>query len=354
MCSPFLTSHYHLKLVGLVLGFIVLTCNLGYMQAEVPSQPDALFTFTSQTNTARIDFPVTQWQADSQSFHFLYTSQTFFSTFRYSLPTNQLQMVEVIGECGFLFSDDQIEEFAAANCPISRSPNGRYVVYPLQELVCGEACSHLLALGDLQTGEYTSIRKAPDSRNFVRWSRDSSAFLIIDYGQVGGLGGIYHVRIPTDGFPQNEILPTLLENFGIGDVAFVDMSPDGQQVLIRGDGSTNYGLTLWDARLPSTHQQFAAWADGEVIFDGVMVAGASFIPDHPHHLLVVVEQGIVLYDLETAELELVDDSVNAHWVDWTYFSPDARYALAYDNWHGGVESDQLSLFRVEYEALISN
>lgn len=336
------------KLIGFLLTTMLLAFSVSHAQEESVTSPNSLFTFTEQADSAHIDFSITEWQTDSQSFRFSYHQELSKSIFQFFLATNEFRIIERPGLCAFVFSEMQAREFAAVNCPISISPNKRYVVYPIEEQICGESCSHLLALGDLETDAYATIRKGADSGNYVRWSEDSSAFLIMDYGQVGGIGGIWYGTVPMNVSQPTDLQPTLLANFGIGDIGFVDISPDGQQVLIRGDGKTLKGLTLWDKRFASSNQQFAGYADGVFMLENQLIAGASFVPGDNQYLLVVVDQGIVLYDLYAKkEADLINTDVNAQWAYWIYFSPDISYALAYGNWDGGNERNQLVLFRIE-------
>ncbi len=336
-----------MRLIRLFSIFCLLNINvISHAQDEPSPIEHALFTMTIGSSYPNFIFPVAEWRQDSLSFQVPYYYESVSSLLQYFIPSGEIRITDGRGICKFDFSDEQITIFEGLDCAISVSPDGRYVIYPLQEQICGESCSNLLAVGNLEAGTYATIRKAPDSGNFVRWSEDSSAFLIMDYGQVGGIGGIWYIKMPENGTLESALEPILLENFSVGDIGFVDISPDGQQVLIRGNGTTHEGLTLWDVRSESSDQQFAAWADGQIILRDQATAGASFLPDDEQHLLIILEQGVVLYDLETEQIQIINPDVNTRWAEWAYFSPDLRYVLVYDSWPGGLEGEQLTLFEV--------
>lgn len=336
-----------MKYIYTVLTMIILSFSISGAQDEYAAPEGALFNFTNTTYSNHIIFPEADWQADSQSFRFLYQQESSSLLFQYFISSKELRIIDHPWVCAFFFSDEQREIFRAVGCPHSISPNGRYAIYPTEEQICGEACSNVLALGDLEAGSYIPIRKAPDAVNFVRWSEESTAFLVLDYGQTGGLGGIWYASVPPSFSDLSDLHPTLLANFAHGDIGYVDISPDGKQVLVRGNGKTNNGFTLWDVNFLSSSQQFAAWADGQPHIENELIAGASFLPDDPHRLLVVINEGLVLYDLETKQTKLINPSINTQWADWTYFSPNAHYALVYDYFPDGKEGQQISVFPVE-------
>ena len=226
----------------------------------------------------------------------------------------------------------------------SLSPDGRSVIYTIHDDYCGEApgCAPLLGIADLRTGVHTPIPKGSDVGYTVRWSADSSAFLIIDIGEYGGLGGVSYGTVSQNNGDPAGLQLKLLNNYDAGSIGFVDISRDGERVLLRemADGY-NTGLILWDARSPASQVQFAARTEGQVILPDEVITGASFIPGDDRHLLIVLERGIVRYDLISGEIDLIDPSINAHWVDWAYFSPDTHYVMTY---HAG---NQIAVYRVE-------
>ncbi|MEO8613256.1 MAG: hypothetical protein ABI690_35525 [Chloroflexota bacterium] len=337
-----------MKYIWIVLTVILLAVSVGHAQDEQVAPEGAIFTFTNATYPNQIVFSEAEWQADSRSFRFYMQER---GLFQYLVASNELRITDPIGGCVFSLSDIQMEAYSAIGCPTSISPNKKFIVYPTTSQTCGEGCSQVLAVGDLESGQFVPIRKGEDAGYFVRWSEDSSAFLLFDYPATGSTGGIWYESVPESLFPLGAFLPVLVANFGLGDIGYVDLSPDGRQVLIRGNGTTKNGFTLWNEQLPASDQQFRGWADGQHYLENELIAGASFIPNDPQHLLVIVSEGLVRFDLETGEMEVINPAINTQWVDWAYFSPDLDYVLVYDRFPGAEGGQQISLFPID---LIAN
>jgi hypothetical protein len=272
----------------------------------------------------------TQWSPNGEFLSFRHVDDLAASThYFYSLQTGELLETEHSAFTILLTADEQ-EHFEAFENTAYVSPNGQYIVYTSRSQICAvNWMCHALALGDLSSGDHVLVKMSNQDGYTVKWHDDSSAFLIISYGVYGGVGGIYYVG-DFQGIASN-INPILLSNFGIGENAFVDISP-GRRVLVRGYP----GLILWDSRAPSSHQQFSAFADGQAIAQHQDVVGAAFIPGADEHLLIVNEQGIVRYHLETGERVLLNPGINATWAQWVYFSHDNQYVAVLSHPEGFI------------------
>lgn len=325
---------------------VLLPLRIGAAQTD----DGAIFTYTSAEDASFINFPEASWLPDSQSFTFGIFSGGDYRRpwlFQYFLVTNELRTID-FPPLQLTLSLPQQEMFGAVNWP-SVAPDGNMIIYPTSDQVRGEVgYSNVLALGDLKTGQHTSIHKPVDTHNYVRWSADSSTFLIMDFGQYGGVGGIWYGEVPPEIDASTPIELTLLANYGTGDIGFVDISPDGQRVLVRDQGEGGErGLRIWDSNAPASPDQFAAFADGKLILRSNIVVGASFIPDDEQHLLVVANEGIMRYDLEIDTFDVINPLINAQTSSWTYFSPDVQYALVYSRSLDDVAGQQIKLVQLQ-------
>jgi hypothetical protein len=337
----------------LIFMFALLTIQIAQAQEATPSADDARFTFTTE-GPDQLFYQDTGWMPDSQSFffHFLPLEPPPLPMLQYFVQHNELRNILVL-PTETVLPGEQATAFSSDFTLASRSPNGRYVVYRTNQQLCGVEgdCSLLLGLGDLVTGRHITLRKGIDQGHFVRWSADSSAFLIVDYGLYGGLGGILYVNVASALAATADYTARMLMNFGLGEPSFVDISRDGRRVLVRDQGNglgTGRGLFLWDSRTPDTGDQFAAFADGRDVLKDDIVTAASFIPGDDQHLLVVVREGLARYDLKTGQLEVLNPAINSQWVVWAYFSPDVRYVLTYAQVENGSDwQAQIALYPVE-------
>lgn len=319
---------------------------IGIAQDNNTTEP--IFTFESvmQLPDSHIDFADTEWQSNSQTFDFSYVSAGKSLIFHYDISNNKLSTTGDDDPCAFQFSEEQIVTFGAADCKRSLSPNNRYVVYQIEDMACREDCSNTLAVGDLETGAHTIIRKNPDAGFIVRWSESSNAFLILDNGQNSNLGKIWHIALPQNIAAAAEITATLLASFPVGEIGFVDISPDGQQVLIHGIGYFGIGLTVWNTSLPSDAQEFAAWTQGHSFLAHHRIGGASFIPNERTHILVVTDEGIIKYNLDTDTFTVINSQINRITSDWVYFSSDTHYVLVYYLIPDEIARQKLTLFQL--------
>jgi len=267
----------------------------------------------------------------------------------YSLANNEFQSSDVRYPCAYEFSDSQIKTFGAANCSRTISPNGRYIIFPTDKVKCGESCLTKFEIGDLQTGTHAELQGWFSDGYYIRWSEDSSAFLLLDFGigeAAGGLGAIWYMAVPQTLPVKTEVSKTLLANFGLGDPGYVDISPDGEQVLVRGTLNSNLGITLWNTSLPYSRQQFAACFDGRKLLSDQLVGGATFLPDDPQHILVVTDKGIIKYDLNADTSSIINTQIKSILPNWVYFSSDVRYALVYTVFPDDLNKQKLTLFQL--------
>ena len=242
----------------------------------------------------------------------------------------------------------QQTQFLAAGPLAFVSFDGAFIIYESQYQIHGSesGTQNRLALGNLRTREHTVIKKGAASVYSIFWNASSSAALIIDVG-TSSLGGIHYVS----GFRESiaETHTTLLMSYMAGSHAYVDMA--GRYVLLpeQWEGRQT-GLRLWDATMPAPPQQFAA-ADSPVLLADQTVHGAAFVPGRDDQLLIVTQDGIVRYDLATDEAELVNAAIHTGWVDWAYFSPDARYVAVLSQPQGAYRgfSCQLYVLPVDFQ-----
>ena len=335
-------KHFYLMLLLLLLPMSGVQA-----QDEITAKP--IFSFLNATQESssnpRIIFGETEWQMDSQSFDIRSTMPNGRMIFHYDIPTNGIQMNDVTYPCVYTFTSEQSKLFGEG-CSRTISPNGRYVLYATGEYSCSDGCVYKLAIADLKTETHAVIQAWFAENYYVRWSENSSAFLILDIGDLGGLGGISHVSVPQLLPATTEVPSTMLANYSPPDPGYIDISPDGQQVLIRGVLNSGIGLTLWNTSLPSSHQQFAAWFDGITLIKDQVIGGATFLPDDPEHILVVTPKGIIKYDLKTHSSTVINTQINSVFPNWVYFSSDVRYALVYTLFPDDLNKQQITLFQL--------
>ncbi len=302
------------------------------VNAQDDDQPaeGALFTFVNELGpVAGFFFMQSGWLPGGETFSFRYSIYYVASfVYHYTISTGELQIQY---GCIYRFSEDNSGLPYNLHCLPNVSPDGRYQVTGTGEVICGEVCRPLLVLSDLKNERSAIISNLTDTGYIVQWSEDSSAFLIFNNGSAGGLGLTAYVKVPSDQQWPAEIAPVLLANYSIDLANYMDISDDGQRVLVRGVWDSGYasGLTLWSPDLPVSDEHFRGWAEGEPHLEDNVVAGGSFIPDDDNRILVVLEEGIAAYDLMTHEIEVIDGNINANWVMWSYFSPDLTHIAVY-------------------------
>ncbi len=221
------------------------------------------------------------------------------------------------------------------------SPNGRYVVYTIQD-------TQELAISDLQLEQTYSIPQVsiPDSTTGtdqfrVLWSADSTAFTVIFESAYGDDFGTLYVR----GFADNPVAvvmvpigAALIDGRAFRSLDIHDISADGSLVLLNGTEifpntdlpSSLPKLILWNPSSPENGQIFD-------VFTGD-IKGASFELDE-NNLLIVNEQGLVRFDRTTGEIAVLNSGIGAGWVSQALFSMDGEYAaLIRDDMNAGNKS----------------
>jgi hypothetical protein len=271
----------------------------------------------------RIAINTTLWSPDSQSLRFEGVDNGVVSYGQYYLKTPNLWLSER-NPLTIVLTGQQQHQLKAQSDIGYVSPNGEYIIYAHQEEICGESgCEPQWALGDLQTGQHALLTMGMSTRRRIVWSDDSSAALILIDGHYGGLGGAYYVSDFGDDVGQVQTIQ--LMNFFIGTHTYVDISADGERVLLREqfDGLET-GLYVWDSTGPLEPRQFVA-GDSPIVFEDEVVTGAAFLADNESIIIAVTDDGIVRLNLATDEQDLTNAVINAEWVEWAYFSPDARF-----------------------------
>ncbi|MDX9956147.1 MAG: hypothetical protein RBT75_18760 [Anaerolineae bacterium] len=271
----------------------------------------------------RIAWNATRWSQDSRTLFFTgIDNGTHYLEFQ--VGDNTLREL-VQPPLTINLSPQQQAQFQAASQRAFVAWDHSYIIYESKHLVpcCEGGEEHALALGNVNTGDYALIEKGTAVSYSVIWSANSAAALIVDVGHYGGVGGIWHVS----GFQESvaNLHASLLMNYTAGSHGYVDISPDGQRVLIPEHWyDMETGLRLWDGAIEAPPQQFAA-ASNPILLADQVVHGAAFVPAHDDELLVVMSAGIVRFNTTTADIQLINPAINAAWVDWAYFSPDRRY-----------------------------
>jgi hypothetical protein len=334
-----------LKHIYLMLLLLLLPINAVHGQDEISAKSIFSFENNPQSFDNRIDFSETFWQPDSQSFSFRDVVAYSSLIYHYDVPTNRILTDGARYSCTATFTDEQAKNFDASYCPISTSPNMRYVIYATNEFKCRDGCAFKYAIGDPKTGKYIKIQAWIGENYYVRWSENSSAFLIMSIDD-SSLAGIWYVSVPQILSSTTDVPGTLLSNFPLGDIGYVDISPDGQQVLVRGNINTYLGLTLWSPSNHSTNQQFSAWSDGRWLLKDQNIGGATFLPDDPQRILVVTDKGILNYNLKTDTSTIINTQIKGAAPDWVYFSPDVRYALSYTVPNDGTPYQKIMLYQL--------
>jgi WD40 repeat protein len=255
--------------------------------------------------------------------------------YRYSRTTGSLSQVQHY-PLERTFNSKEQENYQAFDNQAFLSPDGEKIVYvsTLQTILGGEAGSpRFYAIGYAPDLEYPRVGFFP-LRIFeylrpklLRWSDDSSAFVMETPSLYGGLTILFHVKIHGD---FASIRETYVGQMDTAENIF-DISPDGNRLLIP---QYDKQLLMWDDNLPLTDDSIDAMEAAHLIPAG-KVSAAAFIPEDQKHILVVNEQGIVRFNLETQESNLISGDVNSTWVEQGLFSPDNHY-LAFLSGEGGI------------------
>jgi hypothetical protein len=226
------------------------------------------------------------------------------------------------------------------------SPDGRYVVYAMQDM-------QRLALGDRLLGQTNLIpdvsipdpTTGPDQFR-VLWSADSTALTVVFASAYSDEFGAVYVR----GFTHN---PAAIETVTIGaslidgrafrHLTVHDLSADGSTILL--SGAEIYPNSDLPPSLPIPILWTpAAPKDGE-IFDSLagMIRGASFEADESK-LLIVNELGLVRFDRISKQVAVLNSAISAEWVSRALFSPDAEHAALI---HEDVDAGNKAIYVIQ-------
>lgn len=172
---------------------------------------------------------------------------------------------------------------------------------------------YLYAVGNLEDGHFLPTRITVQPSFQIRWSDDSSAFVIETRAPYGGVRPIFYVVY--DYSLIRQFTETYVAQLGTFESIF-DISPDGRRILF-----PNYhGLMLWD---PMSHgEPLDSGVPDAQIIDAGNVIGAAFVPEDENLLLFVNEQGVIEYNLATHEYTVLDSNINSNWASWAMFSPN--------------------------------
>jgi hypothetical protein len=199
--------------------------------------------------------------------------------------------------------------------------DARTVIYETREwLSPAHTAAHRWAIGNRETGEYTYLDIGVGHSHAVFWNANSTAALMAYGGMYGGAGLVY-----IDGFAA-DLRDVQTQHIGVfegGHNIFVDMTSDGERVLLRERGlgdELETGLRLWDADTPER-----VGFDMPLFFEHERVTGAAFDSNDADSFYAVLPDGIARYSISSDTTEILNPTINANWIRWAYFSPDLTY-----------------------------
>lgn len=331
-----------MRLCRLILSIFTTIVGVSPFVYSIDAQSDDLTPI--YTNTAPEQFA---WSTDSTNFVFLgSTTQRGVQIpepnwYSYDVATAILNNASTWSLQPVLTSTEiaNLNPFLAGNTTFMFvSPNGRYVVYTIQD-------TQALALGDRLLGQVYPIPNVfipsptiGTDQFRVLWSADSTAFIAIYASAHSDEFGILHVRGFADNPVKIEMLPigaTLIDGRAFRYLNAHDISADGSHVLLSGIEvfpntdlpPSPLKLILWNPSSPE---------DGEIfdMFTG-QITGASFEADE-NSLLIVNEQGLVRFDRTTNEIAILNSGIDSEWVSQALFSPDGEFvALIHEDVNTG-------------------
>jgi hypothetical protein len=249
-------------------------------------------------------------------------------TYQYDLQTKQVSSKPVFPWLVDLTPEQQ-KHYHAAYPNAFISPDRQTIVYISQfDSYNGRIHNPLFAIGEYQEhfdrrAWYSPLHTgALASGDFLRWSDNSEAF-VVEYESPYGAGSSFsHIKLLDSNHPLGETHETWVGWIGgFPSTSIFDISPDGNLVLYLSYGDK---LLLWDARIPILNDDVDTQRAAKAIADAKTI-GAAFIPDDENHILLVDEQGISRYNINTHTREIINANINSSWAYWASFSPDNRY-----------------------------
>jgi hypothetical protein len=222
------------------------------------------------------------------------------------------------------------------------SQSGRFLAYahdvPIDEFAPG----HPLALADrerLELKEFSipvRTNSSPDSFGII-WSDDESA-LALWYFAPDGTPVFQYID-----FQAGVIEASVYEFLSIHDIPYspieqsierlYDVSPNGDYVLLTARAWTSgdihaapSDLILWSPRAGEYSRIIPS-------YDGRLITGACFSPENPSELIIVSENQILLYNIETQVTRIINETLLEPPYAWTIFSPNCQWLAIGDIAH---------------------
>jgi hypothetical protein len=297
------------------LSLILCFVNISKIYAqEITPTP----VYMADSNLGGIPPNSLMWSPDSRTLFF--DSQGLeTSHFQYDTDISQLSSIDNLPFSFALSSEDQ-KHFRAWDQQVVLSPNKQNFVY-ISEFDTyfqfeGYGYWHLFAVGNLESKSFLPLRLAFTGTDFrIRWSDNGSAFVIEEDSVYGGITSVKHVRSRD----RCQYLFCAFDEMYVAQIyipeSIFDISPDGQRLLF----PTSSSLLMWDS-LTNTEASFGE-SDGTSINRGQII-GAAFIQNDDKHILIVNEDGIGQYNIETAIFQSLNTNVTSTWASWVVFSPD--------------------------------
>lgn len=310
-----------------VMIFIVtIGANVAHTQDEPPFQP---VYERLEENLGGIAPNSLYWSPDSR---FLYFADYSYgrSWYRYEVATATVEPVPVMPFERTL-SLQQQEHFRAESDHIFMMPGSDNFVFLSETEIFevwiprpgsyGGFYRNAWAIGNLRDGSYrfTNLTHlgAHTLEYRVRWSDDGTAFILENDGVYVGV----EVRFVRSS-PNCLYLFCNIETASVTSLPHLetiyDISPDGHYLLY----ASYYGLHLWNA--DDHNPEISEATEDSVTLSG-NIAGAAFLPDDDTHLLVVTEEGIGRFNINTGEIDSINPAINSTWATWVTFSPNNRY-----------------------------
>jgi hypothetical protein len=271
--------------------------------------------------------------------------------FRYTPATNELTQVDSYPLTVALTGDQQAH-YRAFSDWASVSPSGDVFLYVSQfdtyTPAEGGGWPRLYAVGQFplstesRGGVYFPLRIpiffAPDT---LFWSENSSSFVLLQASPYGGIANLYYVELEWQQGYLFDIEEIYIGQTYIGRYVY-DISADGERVLF---SNSSDQVVLWDSRVPVSEDAIDAMSSALPI-GGEHITSAAFIHGDDQHVLILNNEGIARYNLDTSETTIVTNEVTSAWAKAALFSPDNHY-LAVLTGDGGIAFPELHVLALD-------
>jgi hypothetical protein len=235
----------------------------------------------------------------------------------------------------------QIECTELPDCAIPKSPYVQEGIVPIiysstLTIQCGSECYDNLNMVGRYDTTSPGIYHPFDVNGIglrVEWAASSATALVLRPQVYGCCYALFlvHLEIP---------YPSALVGFLDVDGRFFALSPDGSQILYSSYcDDAPHCLHWWQAHLPTEVEPWLTEAEQRVypLRDQTPLIGAGFIPGDDEHILMLDSTGIVRFNLNTGEREILNNAVTQQGYLRAVFSPDAgQVALIDMNGHLSV------------------